>query len=325
MLGGLLAAALGPGPEPVPPTPRDYALSWEAPSECPDEASIRRRIEAWRLDPHGEGEMQVTGRVLPTASGYRLTLTTSFAGQTNARVVDFGSCSEAGDAAALVVAVALTPSLARAEDRSIPEPPTAVEETVVAEGDPIDPIPAAAEHRPLREAAPRRRLARPSVIARADAGPEWGALPALGGTVGVTLGLDWRKVGVHVTGRWIGVRIAEGPAASRAGVQMGAVAPALCGLPRAGAWTLPVCGAIEAGVVRVDRLGFRRPDPVFGPWLAPLITAGAVRSFGRFGISLEVGAAVPLVDTRAFSAGSLLFAPKPVSLRSVVGFQIALP
>lgn len=325
MLVGLLAAALGPGPAPVLPTPRDYALTWEAPAECPDEAAIRSRIEAWRLDPQGEGEMQVTGRVHRTASGYRLALTTSFAGQTNARMVDFGSCSEAGDAAALVVAVALTPSLAGTDERSVPEPPTTVEQPVAAQGDSIDPIPPVVDHPPPVVAAPRRRLARPSIITRADAGLEWGALPALGGTVGVTFGLDWRKVGVHVTGRWIGVRIAEGPPASRAGVQMGAVAPALCGLPRVGAWTLPVCGAVEAGVVRIDRLGFRRPGPVFGPWLAPLVTAGAVRSFGRFGILLEVGAAVPIVDTRAFSAGSLLFAPKPVSLRSVVGFQIALP
>lgn len=326
MLVGLLAAALGPGPEPVPPIPRDYALSWEAPSECPDEAAIRRRIEAWRLDPQGEGEMQVTGRVLRTASGYRLSLTTSFAGQTNARMVDFDSCSEAGDAAALVVAVALTPSLAGPDERAVPEPPTAVEEAVVAQDASVDPIPPAVDrHPPHVGAATRRRFGRPSIIARVDAGPEWGALPALGGTLGVTFGLDWRRVGVHVTGRWIGVRIAEGPAASRAAVQMGAIAPALCGLPRVGAWTLPVCGALEAGVVRIDRLGFRRPGPVYGPWLAPLVTAGAVRSLGRFGVSLEVGAAVPLVDTRAFSADSLLFAPKPVSIRGVAGFQIALP
>jgi len=271
--------------------------------------------------------MEVSGRVDRTVGGYRLSLRTSFAGQSNTRVVDFGSCIEAGDAAALVVAVALTPSLAGADVESVPEPPPPVREGDDAPSESIDPVavPAEARTQPPADGAPRPRIARPTIVARADVGSEWGALPSVGGTVGVTFGLDWRRIGVHITGRWIGVRIAEGAAAARAGVQLGSVAPTLCGLPRAGQWSFPLCGAVEAGVVRIDRLGFRRSGPVFGPWLAPLVTAGAVRSFGRFGVSLEVGAAAPLVDTRAFSAGSLVFAPEPISVRGAVGFQIALP
>ncbi|MEM6994956.1 MAG: hypothetical protein AAF721_30870 [Myxococcota bacterium] len=328
MLSGLLALALGP-PAPEEPHPRDYTLEWSAPASCPDETAVAARIAALRLDPSGEGTLRVEGSVTETGEGrWRLSLRTEFDGVHEVRDDEAATCRALVESTALVVAVALAPVAQRAalSGGEIPEPPAEI-------APPSDEAPApkrtrAASPPVVAGGADRvaaRTTRRPRVGLRLDAGPEWGAVGGLAGTVGAGVGAIWPRARVGLSGRWIGVRVQPGPAQAEARVQLGVAALRGCGTPRRGPWVLSLCGALEAGIVRLAPRGFDRAGPSYGPWLAPAAMASVVRKIGRFGLGAEVQTAVPVVRTAALSEGQAFFAPGPVSIRGLLVFEIVLP
>lgn len=332
----------------VAPTPSDYVLRWQAPESCPGKEVIEQRIAALRLDPQGAGTMQVDATVSRATAGYTLQLVTSFAGTVDSRTVTEPTCDQLANATALVVAVALVPSfggdIASGPAPLLPEAPppgdapatartmlpatTATEEARLPAADPTSArasASATSSAAPRSEPAPPRRPP-PAFGVRVVAGPESGSLPGVAVTSGITFGLWWPRARLEIGGRWIGVRRRQGPQDASARVQLGTASARGCWVPHMGRWSSPLCAGVEAGAVRVDRRGFTTSGPAHGPWLAPLVSAGAVvRLARRVGLGLQLEAAIKGLGTRITSEGTALFAPAPVSARGLVGLEFSFP
>ena len=105
----------------LPPAERDLqkivALSWSAPPECPDASYVMselgRQLSSATIAP----EKRIVARAEVTrgeGKSWHLRLVTESAGQRGDRALDAESCRAAADATALIVAMAVDPSLALA-------------------------------------------------------------------------------------------------------------------------------------------------------------------------------------------------------------------
>lgn len=106
--------------------PRQIAIRWSAPSSCPEPPSLERDVE--RLLGPGVGlppTRFVAEVVQLSPRAFELTLHVESGDRTAHRTVQLASCGEVHEAAALLIATALDPTLAlRAEEpQATPEPP----------------------------------------------------------------------------------------------------------------------------------------------------------------------------------------------------------
>jgi hypothetical protein len=216
-------------------------LRWQAPPGCSSRAEVMREIER-RLGPDFHGSTHVIADVQVRggdASSFAIDADIRTETSQQNRHLLAESCAAAGDAAALLIALALDPNqLALAEPAPVPAPPR--EPT---------PAPAAAEKSEL------------DWRFGAGIGLESGVLPGLSGGPSVSAGLAYREFRAGLTGAYVLPRAGRSAlAASDAAAEFDLLSLGLsaCYLPRLVGWPLGPCvqarsarlGAVPRGVER---------------------------------------------------------------------------
>jgi len=271
----LLAALLLPWPAHASPHAAGppVELSWDAPASCPAEAfhAPLRRYLGDRVSSGPALPVQV--RLREAARGrWQLDLDIAAAG---ARRLTAERCETAADAAAFIVAQALTsaapaPTLREATppddpqlpDPQLPAPPALVPEPGLVPGPALDPAldapPASPpDSRPAsppdpRPAPPPPPSAAPLRLAlRLGGGFSGGALPAIGGELGLLLGLLGPRWRVDLLARGLLPTRATSRVAPEVSARLGlwALGGRGCAVPRRARLEFPLCAGAELGQV----------------------------------------------------------------------------
>ncbi|MDC0722742.1 hypothetical protein [Nannocystis bainbridge] len=350
MPSALLAAALALQ---VPPPPSASAAVWQAPAGCPDRDALATAI-ARRLgrDP-GPDELALDGRVERSgATHFRLDLRLTVAGHTQARRLGARRCDALVDAAALLAALALDPTVAaRGEpvdleapeagelapdpvpgDAAIdpapdlaPRPEASLEPPAPAPSPP-PPDPAVTAEAPLAPPSPPRRRG-PGMLLRLAGGLEVGTLPAPTATVDLALGVLWRRARLEFHGLHLVPQTeSRPPHAVRVYLLGGGVRG--CARLFRGDFEFPLCGGLELGGLRGEGRG-PGARAATGLWAAALVSAGATWRFHpRLGLLLAAQGLVRLTSPRFDLADPVepvgLFNSAPVSLRLLLGLELHL-
>ncbi|WAS96513.1 hypothetical protein [Nannocystis punicea] len=327
-------------------------LVWDAPRDCPGREDLLAAIEQ-RLGRAFAGEVEVEARVTHHADAprFRLTMRLGQRGRAALRRLTSGRCAALVDAAALLVATAVSPGeatevqpgadaaqpiadaageVAEVEAREEPigpelAPQSRLEQT--AEQAPELP-PAAAELEVWEPAAgtaetpleaPRRARRGPGGVLRIQGGAELGALPGVSGAAMVVGGLLWRRARLELRGTFLSPRTEVRPEGSlRAFAGMGAVLG--CGRPGPRRVEFPLCGGLELGGVRGTATRAAGARGTTGYWLAIVASAGvavAVHPRVRLGAALEgvAGLLVPSFELRDPGPDVALFTSSRISGR----------
>ncbi len=330
--------------EPPAPPAADYALTWDAPAQCPDRAEIERRISALTAGREdGEGTLVVDAVVSSTDTGFALAITTTLRGETGRREVSSSTCESLADTLALVVAVSLDPAVdgrsgpAPDPEPAVADPPTDGDETLPPppEAGGPDPIAEAATLEITREPTPHtsaptetstrgsRSVPGPGMLLRLGLGPEIGALPGVSAAIRVGVGLAWTHARVLAVGTYLTPRRTVGPDDATARYQQGMAALIGCGRLVREAWSVPLCAGVEAGGLRAVGLGGGASGRALGPWLGPLGRVGVARELATGALWLDAEAVGRGVGTRVSVDEDLVFRPSAVSLRVLAGFEIS--
>lgn len=289
----------------VAPRENSFRLRWSAPASCPDESDVRQRIQRLlnesKLAP-AAAPLEVTAQVSASREGFRLDLALGSAPAARSRKLLAPSCGELAHATALVVALAIDPSLAAIPDvesdattsvaanedaAAIPNAATSpprcvgVPEFTACEV-PVTPTmlpgPAHPPPAPKRESiddevtAPKKE--RPFALL-GGSGVAFGALPQA--LPRVTLGAVYRR-GVH----WLELSAngafgveearADGTGAS---FLLAFAEPRYCGRMGAAFGALGACGLFELGASRASGFGVDYPSAQWSAWFAPGIGVAA--------------------------------------------------
>ncbi len=332
-MGWLLAGVLGfvaPPIEEPRPHPAAYALRWDGPPECPDEAAVRARIAALGAGATGgDGRIEVEGSVVLAGSGYRLTLRTRYAEAVEVRELRDASCQALADSTALVVAMSLDPELEGPTQDApvVPQPPSTAprSEPRPRSRPPVStPVarPRSASSRPAAPIEPGDTTrGRPPAGWSMSVAPlvEWGALPGVSGGLRLSVGTRWERMSLEAMGHWVGPRATRAEAGARGVAQQGAGGVRGCVRPAVGEVVFPVCVQFEAGVVDVRSRGLDPPNRLAFWWLAPAAGGGLERRWGWWGLFAAAELAVPIRRPRALVGPSRVFESRAVSARGLVG------
>lgn len=109
----------------VAPATERYELTWEAPATCPDADTVRRELDRRLADspPSDAPAVRAHGRVrAKQGGGYELTLSLGPEGEQGRRTFADADCRELSSAGALIIAIAVDPSVL---DRATVTGPTA--------------------------------------------------------------------------------------------------------------------------------------------------------------------------------------------------------
>ncbi len=313
-------------PTEVPRIPGDYVLQWEAPAECPTADEVRALVrEHHGPTVPGAAAAEVDARIVAEESGYALTLTTRFGGDTHVREMHASACVDLAEGTAIVIAVALEEGVEIAMAQAEPEAEAPIVPPAV-----VDPLPD-----PTRESvttplplAPsiraRSRVRRPEAALRIAGGGEIGALGVITGAVQLGVGVVWPRARADVHGIYLAPRARiDDTTGSRATFQGGAVGARGCWVPPVRAVEIPVCGGFEAGTIRVGA-PFALQPVRHTPWAGPLVGVAVLRAFGPVRLVLAVDATVRVVGSRFRIDGRFTFDQLPVSVRWLLGLEFRL-
>lgn len=308
------------------------AIDWRAPSECPDDASLRQSVERLFGGTIPATELAVRAELSPEASGYTLVLETTAQGHHGVKRLEDVSCEELTRAAAVLIALAIDPTLTLGEDDAsrgarAPDAPVSASASPSAE-----PAPETAPR-----VAPQRSAVGPEAAGSALPVQVDGVLAAVGefGTVpgaspGLLLQLDARfGVGlVGIGGEYLLPQTARVANRSELGALVGYVGGVAFGC--LGAFGRRAAPAACAGVA-VGRLsGESRGAPVQGHgsllWVTPEL-GGTFRYRLRDSVLLEGGITLRFaVQDSEFTLDNVgrVYAPSAVAVRVHAGgvFQI---
>lgn len=321
-LFGLLALAPTPLTPPTPPAAVE--LIWEAPQECPNASEVESLYEALLTGaPTGAGTLEAHAVVTTTSRGtWRLELTTRIGDYTDVRKFRGATCQDLAEAAATLFAFALEPALH--EPQPQPKPP---EREPEPEPRPPDPLPQPLPQPPVADVPPedpqpqppkRRRL-----FTALSLGPEIGGTPSVTARIAAGVGFNWRWARFEAGAAWLAPTSTSDRLGVDARVQDVAGQVRGCGFPGGDKWRFPVCAGAEVGgtIARTDRGGGQ--ETISGPRAGPIISAGAIRKFDRFGVFLAVEGMGALFRTELRLANDAIFAPANGSLRVLAGLEIS--
>lgn len=296
-----------------------FRLDWSGPTGCPSSADLLARIE--RLLGASVSEalkvpLAARGRVEePHPGAFALSLETFQNEQRFIRRLEAPSCSELGDAAALVLALAIDPELR-----------TRMPDAALAKAPPPDPTPvpstsAAPSAAPPPNAAPSPVAAAPPRAAKATSSTQKGGAdspgrrPALGWFVGAFASVDFGSVapfalGPAITGgarfqsfelaldaTWLPARRTPAEADPNKGGDITLVAFALrpCFVFTLSGFEPGVCAAAELGRIQGDGYGTAADSTRAALWPALGATLfGRYRIGAPFWLSLHAGLLAPL-------------------------------
>ncbi len=318
MLG--LVLALAPTPLSPPNPPAEIELTWEAPEECPNAQGVIERYQALLTTaPTGEGVMQAEAIIVATDGAWRLELTTRMGAFTDVRKLRASRCADLGEAAAMLFAVALEPTLD--ESRPLPddeEPDWSgyvdLEEVVEETAASVVETPPATEEL----AAPKEKK---PLFLTVSGGVENGGVPGVTARAAAGLGYAWAWARVEGEAVWYAPRREPG-SFGPASVQVAGATVRGCGVPGTGRWKFPVCLGAEAGatIARVSRADGRQTQT--GRWIAPLLRASAVVQGERIGGFVAFEGAGPVFGTDIRVDDDTIFGPTIGSLRGIAGLEI---
>jgi hypothetical protein len=263
---------------------------WDAPAACPDAATARAEILARVADRPAARELEATARVRALDDGaWEVEVLLRSDEGTATRTLRAASCREALTATAVVVAIAVDPSLAPlpSEDPPaeilVPPPPasepspTVVEPSLATSPASERPLTDEAGDSPspsVREPAIRREL---GVSLSARGGLDFGALPSPAGHVAAAVGLFGRRFEVQAGAlHRIRTDSAVSALARPAGGRFRLTVAQLRAGPRLrwGAFELPLAAGLELGTIWARGIGDVEPITVRRTWAAALASAG---------------------------------------------------
>jgi hypothetical protein len=304
-VGGLLVALLlQPVTRPAAPVPVD--LAWEAPSGCPDATrilgEIARLLASTEPGPHRK-RVRASAQPRRTAEGgWRLQLVVrDDSGGTAKRTLASRSCTAIADATALIVAIAIDPTIqvSAAPADAAPEP--------------APPVPAGSRPAPSMAAELSVEKPAPTPASRTRFAAGVFGMGRQGVLPGVAAGAGFSLAGL--VGRWRldlsagyvlpkDVYAASTPAAG-ARLWQWWLALAPCRVPQRRSLEFPLCAGIEGGALHGRGIGAAvAPTDGRQPWLALTASAGTVWLVGE-DLGIFVSAAAVLAVLRpAFDLGS---------------------
>ncbi len=335
MLAGILAAGLAV----EPPAKSNVEFRWDAPAECPSEAEVIGQLERLLGGPvseQGERRLTAIARVRQESDGrWDLRLWTVAEEETSQRSMSGEDCVVLAEAAALLAAMAIDPSvLARGE--ASPEAVEQAEQAETVEGGesapeqepepeveapPPEPLP------PLPEPnAPWKR--RFIVGIGASTGISYGDLPGVGPIVRLGVAMQWSHARVEIEGHYAFLRRARFEDGDMVGADLrhGMVVARGCGVLHARGPKLefPICGGLEGGVLAGRGVGFTVIENGRIPWAAIDVSVGlAWAPIRRLAIGLRVEPWVALLRGRFTADDSTqLWRPLPLGVRAVAGLEV---
>lgn len=298
------------------PTP--FHLRWSGPPSCPSEVEVVRETErllgasmAAPLAVPIDAEAQVAAG----KRGFELLLRVGPIGHSRARSLKAPRCEELAHAAALVVALAVDPSLSVASVDSTGGPRSSVL--------PVCPEPAAPAPRAPAPSCPVCSPAPPPPPpAHEDLGPAWGVALVAGTSIAygeLPRSLPRANLGLAYRARSYWLELSAGAAFASSGrLASGRVAtftqwygaPRFCIEPDLGWALLGGCAVAEIGVLKASGFGVTLPKTQRDWWLAPGVGVQVRRRWAA-GTEVVLGAdvLVAVVRPRFELASEPIFRP----------------
>lgn len=293
-------------------------LVWRAPPGCPTDREALARVEALlgaRVTEILSEPMAARATVSVIGDGrYELMLETFQGEQRFTRSMQAASCAELTDAGALVLALAIDPTLterralAEASAGTVaPPPPDGAESTTgtTAEAAPVATTEQAKTPPPVLRLTPSAPPTKAKQAEGAGSGVrilvlgaatlDFGSIAtaAVGPSLGVAI--QWRRVEASLGALWLPPRRSYAAPGKGGDITLAAGHLRGCYLPLRGEWQLLGCGTFELGVIQGEGAGtVDRFDPS-AAWIAPGALISGRRQLGSsFLLSLAAGAQIPL-------------------------------
>lgn len=313
--------------------PASYLLHWSAPPECPDAEVIRGIVVSAVGELEGGlGVLDVEATVEQRDSTFALVLETTHFERHDVRTIESPRCMDLAESVALVVAIALNPSLGPEEPPAstgaehfalAPEPPEPPERNSTQPQPVPRPVPEPSEPPPKSSAASRPRAAAPhELILRVAAQFEYGRLPPWGGGAEIGVGVAWPRWRLEAYGSYLWPRRSAGPQGTGGLYQFGAAGLRACRRLWAGKVEFPLCLGIEGGGLQVESRGIEPQARIRGRWLAPTAAAGVAVGRGRVFFWSLLEAAPVVLGSRFSVGGDVVFEPEPVAARLLAGLEL---
>jgi len=320
LLGVLLASSSGLA------APKSF--TWRAPPECPGALSMESRIStALGKDfraLEAEPSETVFAAVTHQGASYLLLLSIGEANEGRQRRMEFASCGEAAEAAAIAIALALDEH----EDFSYEgrdEGPVSLSETKDSPPAP-EPISAALPPAPPplvrdRPTAPVRTRARPwgiGLAAALDVGSF--RVPAAGPALSTFYQLNSFRPFASFT--WF-------PPTSigdNARLQMGLLAAGVCSFQSEPSLGAGACASIESGWLWAESVGDDSTERVDAPWMAGTLGLGLnVPAFDLVNLNVRLDAVFPFTRHTFLLAEGSVHRLAQTTLRGHIGFDTRFP
>lgn len=280
------------------------SFEWRAPPGCPEAGGVLVRIEsllAKSPEPAERVQARATITKPETGDTYELSIETAQAAGTFHRLVQATSCEEAGDAAALIIALAVDPNLANpaaGEPADAPLADPAAKPSPETNG--AGPVTPAATVEPetvvARDVAPERRPVKSDLSwhASASAVGDAGTLPRPAAGVQLAAGLRVRPIRLELLGTAL-PDARETVAADRGGdIDLLALGLRGCYGAERGALGGEACVGLEAGRLQGTGVNASWTDTQNMPWVAGRAgVLGFYRAGPRAALRLGLEALLP--------------------------------
>jgi hypothetical protein len=301
----LIASALVSGIGLAQPLERGAVrMVWKAPAECPTDLQVLARIEGL-LGTAVSGlalpDLAARGRItLLAPEHYELVLETFQGEQRFLRTMQAASCAELTDAGALVLALAIDPTLSERRASASPSrgssspPATAQSPTVAPRAERPEAATTTARpgvHSP--ESPPPRRSARFLFGARGVV--DFGTVADVAIGPGIGAAFQWRTLEASLDGVWLPPRRTLAAPGKGGDISLAAVGLRGCYRPLSGAVEALACAVFELGSLDGGGVGTVIRTHRTGLWAAPgAAIAGRLRLGSRLLLSLGGGTLVPI-------------------------------
>jgi hypothetical protein len=312
-------------------------MVWKAPPECPNDLHVLARIEALlgaRVSDLELVPLAARGRIARTTpTTYELVLETFQGEQRFIRTMKAGSCKELSDAGALVVALAIDPTLSerRANTNAqgaAPNPATASHRDstppkapTMASPTPYKPPPQKVA-RAAAPSVPRPERARRFLIG-ARAVLDFGSVADVAAGPGIGVAVQWRALEASLDGVWLPTRRTFVVPGKGGDITLAAASLRGCYRPFSGALQALGCAWFELGSLDGDGVGTLVRTHRSGLWAAPGASLTGRARLGRVALlSLGAGALAPIqpIDFTLNNVGLVRSVP-PVVARVEAGFH----
>jgi hypothetical protein len=317
---------------PCEAAPPPISLDWDAPTGCPNSGDVIAAVgklvgeSARTAGPlHAHAVVRAAGD-----SRFRVALDIDRSGTLGTRALDAESCDAAGDAVALMIAIALDPMLSSAPPAAAPaEVPAETPSTVPAPAQPLvqsqaDPAAMPLEHASTSTPAQTDAAAPPLELALVAVG-DVGTLPAPSAGVGGLAG--WRRGRLRLEG---GALYVPSQRATLAASARGGTFSLTAGQLRAcasvldrGRLSLAPCVGMELDVMHGEGFGVDVPLTADGTWFAG--TAGGIArlALGGGGLRIGVDGVMPTSRPQFELAGiAAVHRPAAMSARLALGLDV---